>query len=277
VKSKPLKLLVLISVFFTASIFAEGTVSPYQSVDRPFGLDIVGQVYQAASDADSVDFQNNYLPAIQQIVQNNLTEGVALSSNTVSSLALDPTKLDLAFDSDLRVYFVGEGAGYHNTLGFNPSGVGINEGNPELIFPDASYAAWGTSESFPVNVGDYVDLGEFSADSSLDFFLIANGANGGSHVYTTETEANPDSLQHVVSFAVEDSSYLFLGFEDLFNGGDKDYDDILFAVDIGTLNVAELIENSALVPEPEEIIIMAIFAAFLMMYLYKNNLITIKI
>ena len=260
-----------LSLCFNAFLYAEGSLSPYQSTDRPFGLDIVGEVYTAASDDDSIDFQNNYLPEIQQIVQNNLASGVALSTETVSSLALDPTKLDLAYDSDLRVYFVGEGAGYHNTLGFNTEGSGISDGNPQLIFPDASRRAGSTSENYPVNTGDFVELGTFSAGTSLDFFLIANGANGGSNVFSTDTDANGDGLQHVVSFAVQDSAYLFLGFEDIYGGGDRDYDDLLFAVDIGLANVQELIETSALVPEPEEFLLMIIVGLFCLKYFHNQN------
>ncbi|MDD7986129.1 DUF4114 domain-containing protein [Lentisphaera marina] len=260
-----------LSLCFNAFLYAEGSLSPYQSTDRPFGLDIVGEVYTAASDDDSIDFQNNYLPEIQQIVQNNLASGVALSTETVSSLALDSTKLDLAYDSDLRVYFVGEGAGYHNTLGFNTEGPGISDGNPQLIFPDASRRSGSTSENYPVNTGDFVELGTFSAGTSLDFFLIANGANGGSNVFSTDTDANGDGLQHVVSFAVQDSAYLFLGFEDIYGGGDRDYDDLLFAVDIGLANVQELIETSALVPEPEEFLLMIIVGLFCLKYFNNQN------
>ena len=268
--------LIAFSLFTGGFVYAEGTISPYQSTNRPFGLDIVGQVYTAASDAESIDFQNNYLPEIQQIVQNNLASGVALSTETVSSLALDPTKLDLAYDSDIRVYFVSEGAGYHNTLGYNSLGIGVGEGSPKLIFPDASRISWTTNESYPLNTGDFVELGSFDAGTSLDFFLIGNGASGGTHVYTTDTDSNPDGIQHVVSFAVEDSSYLFLGFEDLYGGGDRDYDDLLFAVDIGTANVEELIETSALVPEPEEILLLIVFSMFLMKYLKDSQILESK-
>jgi len=50
----------------------------------------------------------------------------------------------------------------------------------------------------------------------------------------------------VVAFALADSPYLLIGFEDMYNGGDLDYNDLLFAVDIGEANVASLPG----VPEP---------------------------
>jgi hypothetical protein len=52
----------------------------------------------------------------------------------------------------------------------------------------------------------------------------------------------------VIAFAMEDSPYLLIGFEDLFGGGDRDFNDLLFAVDIGEQNVKNL---QALVATPE--------------------------
>ena len=66
--------------------------------------------------------------------------------------------------------------------------------------------------------------------------------------------------------------FIILGFEDIYRGGDQDYNDLLFAVDIGAANVQTLIETTALVPEPQEILMMMIFGLFLVKYLisYQN-------
>ena len=265
-------------------IYAEATLSPVQANARPFGLDIIGQVYLAESDANSIDFQTNYLPEINEIVQTNLGERMSLDNDTLDSIALDPDRLNLAFDSDIRVYFVGEGAGYHNTLGFNENDGGIDSGNPQLIFPDASVsgdylnpnAAIVRNSSTPLAQGDFVELGTINSGTELNFFLIGNGAYGGTHVYSTDESVNPDGIQHVVSFAIEDSSYLLLGFEDLYGGGDRDYNDLLFALDIGTMNVNELIETAALVPEAEEVLLLVIFTMFLIKYLKDTQILNTK-
>lgn len=115
---------------------AQSTLST-QSGARPFGLDIVSPVSKAASDTASADFFNNALPSISTFLNSRLSERQAFND---SSMLLDPTKLQLQSASDVRVYFVGEGAGYHNTLGFNTTGVGVTSGDPQLIFPDASSA-----------------------------------------------------------------------------------------------------------------------------------------
>jgi len=264
-------------ILLTLSGFSEGTISPVQSLDRPMDLDIVSPVYQYASDERSTDFYNNYLPEVLDIVNQNLAENISLTSETVSSLSVDPSKLTFTQDYDARVYFVKDGAGYHNSLGFNPDGVGVDEGTPQLVFPDASYHRklqyW--NEEQPLRIGDYVELGTISAGTTLDFFVIPDGADGGTNrgftPFTTVTEMNPDGIQHAISFAIEDSPYIIMGFEDIYNGGDQDYNDLLFVVDIGQNAVQNVIDNSALVPEPEEILILIIFAMFLIKYLKDNQ------
>lgn len=42
------------------------------------------------------------------------------------------------------------------------------------------------------------------------------------------------------------SPYLFIAYEDLLGGGDKDFNDVIVAVDIGAANVASLLAT----PEP---------------------------
>jgi len=239
---------IIISYSFETSHAQDSpTANKAQSKARPFGLDIVGPVMEAGSDTKSAEFQKSVLPSVTKLLNGKLSERVDVND---SSMLLDPSKLDLKTTSDVRVYFIGEGAGYHNTLGFNTDGGGISSGDPKLIFPDASsrvssYDPASTkrrTNSMPLLPGDFVDLGSFVAGSELDFFLIANGANRGSNVYSTDGSINPDGINHVVSFAyaAENSPYLIIGFEDLFGGGDRDFNDLLFAVDIGVSNVAAL-------------------------------------
>ena len=60
--------------------------------------------------------------------------------------------------------------------------------------------------------------------TKLDFFLIADGANGGTNVFSTNSSLNKDGVNHVMSyaFAVPGSSYLLISFEDMYGGGDRD-------------------------------------------------------
>lgn len=239
-----------------AQTAASGVASPVQSSASPLGLSIVAPVMQAGSDAAAANFQT-VLPSMQQFVNTYLPE---YHNNLNSPLVygIDPANLTLATMANVRAYFAYEGAGYHNTIGFNTTGVGVSSGNPQIIFPDASSSVGyggGTagvrSAANPLLPGDFVDLGTFSAGTLLNFFLIANGAYGGSTVFDTSGAANPDGINHVATFTptfwgAANSPYLFISFEDLLGGGDKDFNDVIIALDIGAANVAALLAT----PEP---------------------------
>ncbi len=242
------------------------TESSFQDSARPFGLDIAGPVMEAGSGEASANFQSENLPGLLDFARENLSETQVLTD--IAAISLDPESLYLQNEAAVRVYFLAEGAGYRNTLGYTVEDATGSASSKLLIFPDASSQDSFMNPAFinntgsnsitrsndtPLVSGDFVDLGIFDAGSMVDFFLIANGANGGTHTYTADATTNPDLLQHVVAFAIEDSPYLLIGFEDLYNGGDKDYNDIVFAVDIGSMNVAYLAN-----PEPAFWMMMAV-------------------
>ncbi len=246
-----LALAAVASLSFSLSALAQ-TASPVQSSARPFGLDIVDKVQLSGSDAASDTFVKSVLPGLSGYLNTALSEGKKINDN---AHLLDPSKLKLATDSNVRAYFIGEGAGYENSLGFNTSGGGVKTGNPLLIFPNASTGGSRTA-STPLKAGDFVDLGTIKGGQKLDFFLIANGATRTpGEVYSTDSSVNRDGINHVVSFATIYDSYLVIGFEDLFGGGDRDFNDLLFAIDIGAVNVAALTGT----PEPATYMTMGLF------------------
>ncbi len=244
----------------TAAAQTTGTPNAVQATARPQGLSIAGPVMAVGSDASSASFQKSVLPSITQLVNTRLSE--CRSFNDSASL-LDPTRLHLRTQSDVRVYFIGEGAGYRNTLGFSVTADGQAASTRKLIFPDASSSAStydpastvARTASLPLLPGDFVNLGSVAAKSTLDFFLISNGANGGNSVFSTIAARNPDRINHVVAFALPDSPYLILGFEDMLGGGDRDFNDVMIAVDIGVRNVAALTGA----PEPALALILGLF------------------
>jgi len=235
------------------SAFAQ-TASPVQSSARPFGLDIVDKVQLAGSDTAAATFQSSVLPGLATYLNSALSEGRRINDN---AHLLDPGKLKLATDSNVRAYFIGEGAGYENSLGFNTAGGGVRSGNPELIFPNASMGGNRTAAT-PLQPGDFVDLGTILGGQKLDFFLIANGATRTpGAVYSTDISVNPDGINHVITFATVVQGYLILGFEDLLGGGDRDFNDVLFAIDLGSANLAALTAT----PEPSTYMTMGLFLA----------------
>lgn len=253
--------------------------SPIQSKANPFNLDPVAPVMMAGSDEASAVFQKESLPTLTTFLKTELSERKSIGD---SAYLLDPSQLTLKTDAEVRVYFIGEGAGYANSLGFNTldfaavshsSGKGSKDdklpaaigADGQLIFPNASSsvsfydpASNATrTKSAPLLPGDFVNLGKFEGGTSFDFFLIADGANDGETVYSTDASLNPDGINHVVAFAyaLKDSPYLILGFEDLYGGGDKDFNDVLFAIDIGRANLAALTAT----PEPATLMTLGSF------------------
>ncbi|MBV6633044.1 MAG: DUF4114 domain-containing protein [Alphaproteobacteria bacterium] len=53
-------------------------------------------------------------------------------------------------------------------------------------------------------------------------------------------QLNADGLLHTAGILKPDAGTLTIGFEDLYNGGDRDFDDSVFTVDIGTVNAQVL-------------------------------------
>ena len=237
---------------------------------NPYGLSIVDRVQTRGSDAKSQQFQAT-LPSLESYVRSNLQERVNYAGATAHQI--DPGNLKLTTDAEVRTYFVSEGAGYHNMLGFNVDGIGI-DGDSRLIFPDASVPNAflkgnenaKRTKNFPVLPGDFVELGTFSSGEKLDFFLVADDKKNNHPVYDSNPMTNPDGINHMVAFsyAVADSPYLMIGFEDLFKGGDQDFNDLVFVVDIGESNVNALVAA----PEPGT---MAAFAAAGAIYYHRRR------
>ncbi len=252
------------TLFFSLSISAlcatsalAGTVSPIQSGARPFGLDPLGPVQLRGSDEDAADFQSDDLPGLQAIVNNTLTERQSI--NDLSSIALNPNDLIISGTSDVRAYFIGEGAGYRNSLGvYTGESSEALTGDASLILPDAStsgyYSYLGDSDyrfsSAPVAPGDFVDLGTYSDGAQLNLFLIANGASGGTNTYYTDANLNSDGIDHFVMLATPDNPYLLIGVEDLHGGGDKDYNDVVMALEVGLATTQTLMAKAVPLPAP---------------------------
>jgi len=235
----------------------DGVASPVQSNVDPLGLPIAGPVMLSGSDAAAQQFNQTTLNAGLNFVAANLPEGQNNSANP-ALLSIDPSKIKLANSVDLQAYFISQGGDYSSTLGFNTTGVGVSSGNPTIAFPDVAsqedfnpnpnntYGA--RSPGQPLLPGDFVNLGTYAAGTSLDFFLIADGANGGGPVYNSGgAAANPDGFAHVAAFTTSaNSPYLFLAFEDLPYGGDKDYNDDVIAINLGSATIHSLLAT----PEP---------------------------
>ncbi|MBD2775862.1 DUF4114 domain-containing protein [Iningainema tapete] len=214
-------------------------------------------------DEASVEFQN-ILPDLGAFVG---AESRYLSPEQVKDYQVDISRLSLLNDNSVKVFFIGETAGaYRNRLDYkttygnevetgkifgdtscNPGDSGFTNFSSFCQNPDQPLPGKVAPDS-PLNVGDWVDLGVFKAGTKFDFLLQSNDINGGIYndgikgIFGIYPEENPDKVQHTVSYLYND--YLILGFEDLWGGGDRDYNDTVFAIDFGRQNI------SVSVPEP---------------------------
>lgn len=242
----------LAAATFGLTAFAQ-TASPVQSASRPFGLDIAGQVQIGGSDSASADF-NKALPGLQDYLKRIMPEGQRINQG---SQLFDPSKLKLTTDSEVRAYFISEGTAASHALGFTAVGSGESK-DAEIIFGNASSGDT-RSASTPLKSGDFVDLGSFKAGQKLDFFLMAqdlgddDDKKGGKD--DSSSSEGKDHLKSVVSFATVYGSYLVIGFEELIGKSDRDFNDLLFAIDISSINTAALTGT----PEPATYMTMGLF------------------
>ncbi len=238
-----------------------GTVAPTQSSARPFGLQPIADVMLAGTDAESAAFQASEYNGLMNIVNNTLTE--SQSQGDISMISLAVNDLYLTEQSNVRAYYLSEGAGYRNSVGFYTGDASDQlSGDAALMFPNASETSslytqyYGAQpNSAPLLSGDFVDMGEFDADTQLNLFLIANGASGGTNTYYTDGSLNADGIDHFIVLATPDSPYLLVGVEDLYGGGDEDYNDVVMALDIGTVNAQKLISNAVPLPGPVAVLL----------------------
>ena len=205
-----------------------------QSSARPKGLQIISEVKADPEDPRYADFLENGLAEVMNYLDGVYTERGNIEEKTEN---LELEELRLTEDSDVRVYFLKEGTIFQNTLGIE------NNGDQSLIFPNASSAhsyftdaetrSAETNEDIPLIPGDYVDLGQLKKGSLVDLFLIRDGAqNEDGLVFWVDPESNPDQINHAKLLAVYDNNTLIIGFEDQPGGGDKDYNDLVIAVEM---------------------------------------------
>jgi hypothetical protein len=137
-------------------------------------------------------------------------------------------------------------ASYHNYAGFyqveDEQGTVIDPSNSNVYHPgDSGYLAAALRRSQVNNEGVELDKNGSTGATNLQGghiyapFLIANGRandilnrpepNTANNVYFNNRAANPDKTDHVRMLG--NNSF---GFEDLFGGGDRDYNDLTFQV-----------------------------------------------
>jgi len=177
---------------------------------------------------------NNTLPERRKLPQ---THPQYFSNNYDHNLHLNAT-------SDVWVTFVSEGAGYKNVLGFytyptnNPPQSPDDIDTITIIFPNVSFQGSGGG----LHAGNKVHIGQFPANTSVGFVLMADGwKNGtvtdGKWVLYSQRNLNPETdpnlKQHSVLLS-DNARHLFLmSFEDIRRDNrscDNDFNDAIFYI-----------------------------------------------
>jgi hypothetical protein len=116
----------------------------------------------------------------------------------------------IATGGDVVVTFVSNGAGYTSELYLD---------DPLAEDAEAIFNNWTT------DIGASLNLGSFAAGTELVFKLLV--LETGNIFYTGAGSRNADGIVHALVESV--AGQVLVGFEDLFGGGDLDYDDLVFA------------------------------------------------
>ncbi|MBO9999390.1 MAG: DUF4114 domain-containing protein [Cyanobacteria bacterium SID2] len=230
------------------------------------------------------DHFQELLPELSDFVGKEARD---LDLETIGAHEIDLSFFTLKYAHEAKVYFLGETAGgYRNQLDFRAwkGDTVIQEQTKVFGDTSCSQSEQGSLDNFsafcanpgsaisgsseqdsPLNVGDFVSLGHFEAGTVLDLLLVADGRNGGitqtvdgqsvPAVYSVETDSNLDNKQHAMGYFYKD--LLIVGYEDLWGGGDGDYNDVVVAIDFGKANNRD-IANS--VPEPSTIFGLSVIA-----------------
>lgn len=163
--------------------------------------------------------------------------GFTLTSNAIAGFTpginlnnLDKSGLQLYvadFNQDVVVTYHGHSAGYKNR-------VFLDSFSTDYLF---------SNKELNKNIGYQVNLGQFSAGTLLDFRLSANHEKD---YFMGMGTNNIDGLVHAgvdVNYNPANNEVL-IGFEDLYRGGDKDYNDMVFSV--SNVSIAPVPEPSTL-------------------------------
>jgi hypothetical protein len=201
-----------------------------------------------------------------------LAEGQAVAADVVNGVAM--ADLTLAADNPVSVVFQSEGAGQQNSLGYYTIGANGEIADVQFVWENASMNGSGgtlqagDSVALDVGAGDTfgfflvsngAGLNDFSQfqDGTFEFrdangnpatvgtanpslFFVSNDgeteiAVQGPVFHTASPTLNPDGIEHAVSGLGSAPSQLIIGFEDISGGGDRDYEDLVIAVNIAPL------------------------------------------
>jgi len=207
-----------------------------------------------------VDSPAEDLNEIQQLLPENGGLNPAFISNNT-----DPN-IHLLAEAEIELTFIDEGAGYKNSFGYFVYDDNENILYEQTIFSNASEAGGGGS----LLTGDTVSLGTFDEGTNIGFWVQADGFNNpDGYKYYSLDQYNPDGLRHIAIIDDPENQRLVIGFEDLYNLGDQDYNDVVFTF---TASPYDAIDTSNIpTGSPEAGPMATALIALIVFWLYQNR------
>lgn len=156
-----------------------------------------------------------------------------------------PGTLELTEDGPVYITFIHNGAGWHNSFGYyyyHKDDVPESPDNlkKSLIYPYVNKNTNGDVRQ----QGERVRLGSdnkiFEEGTIIGFYIVAKGWDtdkkemvDGIHTVYTTPKLNEDCVRKHVLFLEESCLDIVLGFEDMLDGSDEDFNDIIFTISNG--------------------------------------------
>ncbi|EIC29155.1 MULTISPECIES: DUF4114 domain-containing protein [Methylomicrobium] len=197
-----------------------------------------------------------------------LPEGNALAID--SPLFTEDTQANILLkkDANIKVAFVGEGAGYTNALGFfsfdktKLTSLTSSSIVEKIVFPNFSAKNSGGD----LSLGDTVDLGTIAAGKGVGFTVVSNGWQSNqvrsdrtdNQIFRTVKNLNPEPSSqklnyHTVLLSDPESKVLVISIEDLNrqsssyndNGyvSDNDFNDAILAICVDPFDAIEGVDT----------------------------------
>lgn len=176
----------------------------------------------------------------------SLPEGQNTLINHPDYFLNDNKEIVLTEEAMVSVTFISEGAGFKNSFGYytynqnNPPATAADlQSSMMIIFPNASAQGSGGG----LVAGDEIyQLGVYPAGTVVGYFMLANAWNGseiteGLYTHYTIPEFNENQTQQHLLMYDSNCNSVLMGFEDiLLPSGDKDFNDLIFKMNIDPMS-----------------------------------------